>query len=177
MDKNWYAVYTKPRWEKKIAEVLTKKKFENYCPLNRVQRQWHDRKKTIYAPLFTSYVFVRAEEKQQTEIKNVDGIINLVYWLKKPAIISVQEIDTIKKFLNDYGTVHLEKAEVNVNVNDTVRILSGPLMNQEGNIISVGSKLAKVSLPSLGYMMVAQVEKQNIKVIINKNSDNYAAIR
>jgi transcription antitermination factor NusG len=175
MDKNWYAVYTKPRWEKKIAEILTKKKFENYCPLNRDQRQWHDRKKIIYEPLFTSYVFVRAEEKQQTEIRNVDGIINLVYWLKKPAVISVQEIDTIKKFLNDYGTVHLEKAEVNIN--DTVRILSGPLMNQEGNIISVGNKLAKVSLPSLGYMMVAQVEKQNIKVIINKNADNYAAIR
>ena len=175
MDKNWYAVYTKPRWEKKIAEVLSKKNFENYCPLNRVQRQWHDRKKIIYEPLFTSYVFVRAEEKQQTEIKNVDGIINLVYWLKKPAIISNEEIDTIKMFLNDYGTVHLEKAEVNIN--DKVRILSGPLMNQEGSIISVGGKLAKVSLPSLGYMMVAHVEKQNVKVIISKNSDNYATIR
>jgi transcription antitermination factor NusG len=175
MDKNWYAVYTKPRCEKKIADVLTKKKFENYCPLNRVQRQWHDRKKIIYEPLFTSYVFVRAEEKQQTEIKNVDGIINLVYWLKKPAIISDAEIDTIKKFLNDYGNVSLEKEDVNIH--DKVRILSGPLMNQEGNVISIGNKLAKVVLPSLGYMMVAQIEKQNIKIIFNKSTDNYATIR
>jgi transcription antitermination factor NusG len=175
MDKNWYAVYTKPRWEKKIAEVLTKRKFENYCPLNMVQKQWHDRKKIIYEPLFTSYVFVRAEENQQTELKNVDGIINLVYWLRKPAIISDHEINTIKRFLNDYGNVYLERAEVNVN--DTVRILSGPLMNQEGNIISVNNKLVKVALPSLGYLMVAHVEKQNVRVIINKNSGNYATIR
>jgi transcription antitermination factor NusG len=174
MDKYWYAVYTKPRWEKKIAEVLARRKFENYCPLNKVQRQWHDRKKIIYEPLFTSYVFVRAEETQQTELKNVDGIINLVYWLGKPAIISNDEINTIKMFLNDYGNVQLERAEVHVH--DTVRILGGPLMNQEGNIISIHNKLVKVALPSLGYMMVAQVEKQNVKVII-KNSDNYAISR
>ena len=174
MEKYWYAVYTKPRWEKKIAEVLTKRKFENYCPLNKVQRQWHDRKKIIYEPLFTSYVFVKAEEGQQTELKNVDGIINLVYWLGKPAKISNEEINTIKKFLNDYGNVQLERAKVNVH--DTVRILGGPLMDQEGSIVSISNKLVKVALPSLGYMMVAQVEKQNVKVII-KNSDNYAISR
>ncbi|RYZ19047.1 MAG: antitermination protein NusG, partial [Chitinophagaceae bacterium] len=32
----WYAIYTKPRWEKKVAELLTRKGIENYCPLNKV---------------------------------------------------------------------------------------------------------------------------------------------
>ena len=36
MKKNWYAVYTKSRCEKKVSASLTKKKIENYCPLNRV---------------------------------------------------------------------------------------------------------------------------------------------
>ena len=50
--KNWYAVYTLPRWEKKIARLLEEKGYEVYCPLNRVQRQWSDRKKTVLEPLF-----------------------------------------------------------------------------------------------------------------------------
>jgi transcription antitermination factor NusG len=138
MNKKWYAVYTKPRREKKIAQQLSKKGIENYCPLNRVQRQWHDRKKIIYEPLFTSYVFIYIEERFLSEIRTVDGIINFVYWLKIPLIIRNEEIDLIKKFLNDYENVKLEK--VVLNVDDKVRILSGAFMNEEGNVIYIKNK-------------------------------------
>jgi hypothetical protein len=53
-ETKWYAVYTRPRWEKKVAEILTDKKIENYCPLNKVVRQWSDRKKIVHEPLFTT---------------------------------------------------------------------------------------------------------------------------
>src|ERR1700759_2085013 len=62
--KNWYVVYTKPRWEKKVAKQLEQKKIEHYCPLNKVQRQWSDRKKIILEPLFSCYVFVCLDETQ-----------------------------------------------------------------------------------------------------------------
>jgi len=41
----WHAVYTKPCWEKKVANLLELKKIEHYCPLQKVYRQWSDRKK------------------------------------------------------------------------------------------------------------------------------------
>ncbi|HEX4375382.1 MAG TPA: UpxY family transcription antiterminator [Puia sp.] len=165
MEMNWYAVYTKPRWEKKIAETLVKKKIENYCPLNKILRQWHDRKKIIYEPLFKSYVFVRAHENFHHEIKRVDGIINFVYWLKKPAVISDHEIDSIKRFLNDHTDVKLER--VSVRLNDTVKVMSGPLMYQEGNVVATNYRTVNIIIPSLGYKMIAQVEKQNVKIIVN----------
>jgi len=168
MEQRWYAVYTKPRWEKKTAEQLKERNIENYCPLNKVIRQWHDRKKIIYEPLFTSYVFVRCNEKQLSEVRQVDGAINFVYWLGKPAIIKDEEIDIIKRFLNEHTNVTLEKA--NVEVNDTVRILNGPLMDHEGTVLDVSNKTVKVSIPSLGYMMVAATEKQNIKVVNRLNN-------
>ncbi len=43
--------------------------------------------------------------------------------------------------------------------------MSGPLMNFEGKIASVRSKTVKVILPSLGYMMLAEVEMDNVKMI------------
>ena len=66
--KNWYAVYTRPRAEKKVADALTKKKIENFSPINKVIRQWSDRKKIVYEPLFTSYVFIKVSELELSSI-------------------------------------------------------------------------------------------------------------
>jgi len=161
--KKWFAVYTKPRWEKKVAELLVKENIITYCPLNRVIRQWSDRKKLIYQPLFTCYVFVQVSIGEISKVKSINGIINFVCWLGKPAIIKDEEIEIIKRFLNEHTNVNLEKAEVNVN--DVVRITNGPLMQSEGSIVAVSRKKVKVYLPTLGYAMVAEIEKTNLEVV------------
>ena len=164
----WYAVYTRPRWEKKVAYLLEKKGIEQYCPLNKIYRQWSDRKKIILEPLFTSYVFVRTTEKMHSEIKSISGIVNFVYGLSKPAIIRDEEIDCIKEFLNNHKNVQLQKTPVDIN--DTVRITGGALTEYEGNVVAVKSKTVKIILPSLGYMMIAEVEKINVEVISSNTS-------
>ncbi|MEO8405447.1 MAG: UpxY family transcription antiterminator [Chitinophagaceae bacterium] len=161
--KQWYALYTRPRWEKKVADLLEKKKVEVYCPLNKVQKQWADRKKTIYEPLFTSYVFVFVSPEEHLKIKQTDGVVSFVYWLNKPAEIRQEEIDTIKRFLNEYENVMLEKMAVKLN--DPVRIINGPLMMWEGNVIEVRTNTVKITLPSLGQTLVAEIRKENIEKI------------
>lgn len=168
MDRFWYAIYTRPRWEKKVFELLTKKKIVSYCPLNKVIKQWADRKKTILEPLFPSYVFVQLDATEMTRAKETDGVINFVYWLSKPAIIKDAEIDAIKNFLSEFNNVYLEKNVVNVN--DTVRIIRGPLKDYEGNVVSIKNKnRVIVSLPSLGYMMIAEVQRSNVTVLAKEN--------
>ena len=162
-NKKWFAVYTRPRWEKKVAETLTRSKIENYCPINKVVRQWSDRKKVVNEPLFTSYVFVRISEKESLSLKKTDGVINLVYWLGKPAVIQDAEIDTIKRFLNVHSNVRIEKTPIRIN--DMIRVLNGPLMEQQGQVLSVKSKTLKISLPSLGYLMYAEVDTANVEVM------------
>ena len=98
---HWYAIYTKPRWEKKVHALLTEKKIESYCPLNKVRKKWSDRMKTVEEPLFKSYVFARVSEEEQTRVRMTAGVMNFVYWQGKPAIIRAKEIETIRKFLND----------------------------------------------------------------------------
>jgi transcription antitermination factor NusG len=162
--KNWYVIYTKALWEKKVAKHLENKKIEYYCPLNKVERQWSDRKKIILKPLFTSYVFVRLEdEAQQAPIRQIPGVMNFLYWLKKPAIVKDEEIDMIKKFVNGYQNVKLEKTQVNVN--DSVRILSGSFMSREGNILEIKDKTVKIVLPSLGYSLIVEVGNTNIELL------------
>jgi len=171
--KKWYAVYTRPKWEKKVAHLLTARKIETYCPLNKVQKQWSDRKKLLEEPLFTSYVFVHVNPCEHTLVKQADGVINFVYWLGNPAIIRDDEIDTIREFLEEYRNVKLEKAMVNIN--DRIRITGGPLGGKEGDVIEIKNKTVKVYLPSLGYQLTAEIEKTNITILEKFKVSHYLA--
>jgi len=73
--KNWYAVYTRPKWEKKVAELLSRKRIENYCPLHKSIKQWSDRKKTIFEPLFNSYVFVHVDETDHLPVRQTKKLM------------------------------------------------------------------------------------------------------
>ena len=162
-EKKWFALYTRARWEKKVSEILTRRKIENYCPINKVVRQWSDRKKIVQEPLFTSYVFVRVSEFDVTSLKQTPGVINPVYWLGRPAIIRDAEIEVIRKFLCEHVNIKLEKTPININ--DMIRIIKGPLMELEGQVLSIRNRTVKVALPSLGYMMLAEVETSNVEVV------------
>ena len=167
--KQWLIVYTRPGCEKKVATLLEKKRIEAYCPLNKVYRHLIDRKRVITEPLFSSYVFVKASDTEHTSIIETDGFVNFVYWLAKPAVICNDEIDTIKRFLTEYDHVTIEKSEVLPN--EKVRVLNGPLVFWEGNVVEVRTNTVKILLPSLGYSLVAEIKKDNN--IIKKADSQY----
>ena len=160
---NWYAVYTKPRWEKKVAKLLDEKGIENYCPLNKVVKQWSDRKKVVMEPIFKSYVFVRVEDKDKFELKNISGILNFVYWLGKPAIVRDEDIYTIRKFLNEFGEVTVSEID-QLKVNAKVRIKQGIMMNYHGLLVEVMGNKAKVRIESMGIYLFAQFDKKNLEL-------------
>lgn len=160
---NWFAVYTKPRWEKKIADLLSNKGIENYCPLTKVQKHWSDRKKIIQEPLIKSYVFVCIKEEEKQEVRNTPGVLNFVYWMGKPAVIKNEDILKIRKFLNEFKNVHTENS--NIRLNDKVRILNGVLMMEEGTVIEINRRTVKLMLPGLGVNLVAVIKKQSIEPV------------
>lgn len=158
MDERWYAVYTKPRWEKRVAQNLTIASIENYCPLHKVMRLWSDRKKLVQVPLFPSYVFVKVTEAQLNLVRKTEGIINLVHWLGKPASIKDDEIEAIRAFLDKNKTVRLEK----LSVNDQIKITDGSLINKQATVVAIKNNSIRVALPSLGYILYAEVEKSSV---------------
>jgi len=133
---------------------------ESYCPLNKIRRKWSDRIKLVEEPLFKSYVFVNIEENGRTEVRMTDGVINFVYWNGKPAIVKDKEIEAIRRFLNEYENVELVKLDLKLN--DQVIVAAGPLMDKEGKVIEVKNKVARVQIDSLGYILVADIEKSKL---------------
>jgi transcription antitermination factor NusG len=164
--KKWYAVYTKPRWEKKVNSLLTEKGFESYCPLNKVRRKWSDRIKLVEEPLFKSYLFVNIDESTRNEIRMTNGVMNFVYWQGKPAVIKDKEIIAIKNFLDEYEDVQI--TPIQLSPNQRVRIATGPLMDREGKVIDIRGKMVKVAIDSLGYILMAYINRTKLISVNSK---------
>ena len=161
INEQWYALYTKPRWEKKVSKLLDDQGIENYCPINKVTRQWSDRKKVVLEPVFKSYVFVKINEKEKWELRKVNGVLNFVYWLGKPAPIREEEILTIRKFLNEFQNV--EVTELSLKINDNVKVKNGVFMDYEGILVELIGNKARVRIESMGLQLVAQFDKTNLE--------------
>ena len=163
----WYAVKTRSRWEKKIASLLSEKGIINFCPLQKKISQWSDRKKMIFEPIFRGFIFIKIESERLWDVKKVNGVINYLYYLGKPAVVREDEINKIKKFLNEYEEVEILASSFNIS--DKVRITQGALMNQEGILMDINGNKAIVKIESLGMFLSARLNK-NILENINKQS-------
>lgn len=160
LSRKWLAIYSRPRWEKKVTQLLKEKGLESYCPLNKVRRKWSDRMKIVEEPLFKSYVFVKVTDEDRTAVRMTPGVINFVYWNGKPALIKEKEINAIKQFLNEYENVEVKPIELELN--QRVKITKGPLMDQEGKVMELQRKTAKVAIDSLGYVLIAYVDRSKL---------------
>ena len=159
----WHALYTKPRWEKKVADLLDAKGVEHYCPLNKVIKQWSDRKKVVLEPLFKSYVFVKVDEAKKWDLLKIAGVLNYVTWLGKPAKIKETEIDTIRRFLKEFKTVEVVNDMLEVNAR--VKVKQGALMDYQGILIHISGNKASVRIESMGLQLITLVDKKNLELI------------
>ena len=154
--KKWFALYTKPRWEKKVSQVLDRKGVECWCPLKKTEKQWSDRKKIIEEPLFASYVFVRIDQAERTAVLMTDGILNFVYHVGKPAVIRDEEIDIIKKFLLEKTSSISVQSLSSLDENTRIKVNSGVFMDTTGTVLKGGKKKVFVKLESLDQVMIVE---------------------
>jgi transcription antitermination factor NusG len=87
-------------------------------------------------------------------------VINFVYWEGKPALIKEKEINAIKRFLNEYENIELKPMDLKVD--QRVKITTGPLMDREGQVIGLHHKTVKVAIESLGYLLVAHIDRTKL---------------
>jgi len=155
---NWYVVYTKPKWEKKVAERLNEIGVVTYCPLITKVSQWSDRKKIVSMPLFNSYIFVQIEEKERNRIFEVMGAVRYLFWLGKPAMVRDSEIEAIRNWLSgsDVYEVSLDQWKKG----DKIVLDSGPFVSQPAIIQEVKHNHYILILESMGCVL--RVDKKEV---------------
>lgn len=148
---NWYVLYTKPKWEKKVAEKLTQMGIECYCPLITQIKEWSDRKKKVEMPLFNSYVFVQLEDSDRNSVFQIAGVVRYLFWLGKPAIVRDEEITNIKSSLNASNIVDVSVTKIQVG--DRIKLETGAFSNQNAIVQEVSKTHYILVLESLGCVL------------------------
>lgn len=163
--ENWFAIYTKSRMEKKVADRLAEKQVEVYCPTQTVLRQWSDRKKKVKVAVFPSYVFVRfQQEVERIKILQTPGVVNFVRYLGQDAKIRHQEIEAIQSLLGEYEEISVAP----IQAGDKVQIEHGGMKGQEGKVIKTKKDKVIVYIESLGLSLKAEVSKAKVKKMEDK---------
>ena len=146
----WFALYTRPKNEKKVTEQLVKLGIEVYCPLVTQVKQWSDRKKKVETPLISSYVFVNIEEKDRNKVFEAFGVVRYLFWLGKPAVIRDEEIyllkDSLKEVISSFEISEIKPGDV-------MNISRGPFQGKEGVVKAVEKNKIQLILKELGFVI------------------------
>ncbi len=161
--KKWLVFYTKSRAEKATYKNLLKFGFQAYLPLQKVLRQWSDRKKKVDVPLFNSYIFVHDLEANIAEILKIPGITWNIRHNGRPAFLREQELATIKRFIESGLTIEIDTVE-DLEKGDQVKIIDGPLRGAIGYLSGeYNDKKFTIEIESIDQVMKVSVDKRLLR--------------
>src|SRR5579864_1440572 len=129
---HWYALYTAPRHEKRVADQIGRQGIACFLPLYRSVRRWKDRRKELSLVLFPGYVFVRMQLQNRFRVLQLPGAVRLVSFNGQPAAIPEEEIETLRSRLAGSGNI---EPHPYLSAGRHVRVRSGPLQGLEGIIL------------------------------------------
>jgi transcriptional antiterminator RfaH len=134
--RQWWCLHTKPRQEKATARDLRAQRLAYYLPqVVHEDRTPQGRKIRSVIPLFTSYLFLLADEQERVQA------------MKGNRLVRVIEVADQRGLWHDLRQIHQMLAsglavvpEPIVPVGARVRIQNGPLAGIEGKVIRRGKR-------------------------------------
>src|ERR1051325_1120145 len=161
--KNWFAVFTISRHEKRVEEHLRVRSIENFLPLYEKQRQWKDGSKgMLHLPLFANYIFVRIGCGERIPVLNAPGVISIVGGTK-PLPVPESYIYFLRE-----GVRH-RKIEPHpyLAIGTRVRIRSGVMAGMEGMLLRKKNNFRVVlTLEMIMKSVTVEVEIEDRKSVV-----------
>ena len=131
-DLHWYAVYTRSRHEKIVAEQCQLKGIASYLPVYEMNRRWRNGPHSVTLPLFSGYTFARINLRDRLSVLKIRGVVRLVGFNGLPAAIPDEEFENMRAALS-CGV--LAKPHPYLAAGRRVRLTSGPLCGLEGIVL------------------------------------------
>ena len=164
-EPQWVAVYSNPRWEKRLEQNLREAGFEAYLPMRRELHAWSDRKKWVEVPLIKSYVFAKISDKQVISLRQVSGLAYIVRFENGIATRPDSEIQMMKDFLSAEIDVQVRTTEL-LRMGRKVRITGGALEGKEGVLVSNCEEgNFAVEITGISMAMIIHVESELLELV------------
>lgn len=130
----WYALYTRSRFEKKMLSELTDRNIEVFLPMREVLSRWKDRKKRIWIPLFSGYIFVNHIDTPENRFRilNIPGAVRFVGLEGHADPIPQEQIEYVRRFLE--SSISVDPYPY-MQVGTRVEVIAGPLKGILGTLV------------------------------------------
>lgn len=165
--RKWYALRVNVALKEKVISAMETK---GVICLSPVTGPVHPPRKIISnEPGFIeSLVFIKANENSLKNVQSIKGIENFLYWRQSFASIHEKEILLLRYFSEIRKDLFFEK--IPVNPDGDVVVSSGPFLLKEGDSYDVKSKAIKAVLPSLGYIIAAEMDDDMVDPVLVLNA-------
>jgi transcription elongation factor/antiterminator RfaH len=161
----WYAVYTKPRHERKVNAHLIREGMTTFLPEIKRWSRRKDRKTKVSYPIFPGYLFINTELNGGSRLKVIKtkGVVRILGNKGIPTAIPVHQIDAIQRIVDNNKEIspypYLKRGQM-------VRVISGPLNGVEGIFISEkGKGKLIISVDILQRAVSVEIEETDVEPI------------
>jgi transcriptional antiterminator RfaH len=157
-EKRWFAIHTKFKCEKYVAEMLQKKGILSYVPLRIVLRLYGSRKRKTQIPVISCYVFVQIIENEYIQVLETENVLAFVRSAKNLIAIPESEMNQLKRIALDENlewtaTPHL------INEGQDVVINAGNLAGMKGKVLRIdGKEKFVVELETIGHSLIITMD-------------------
>ena len=161
--EKWYALYTRPRHEKKSYELLIEKGETAYLPLIKSVKYYKNRKKESEIPLFNSYLFCKFDYKNRFQILETHGIIKIISFKGLPAEVPEWQIEALKTILKNPESLRLENY---FKQGDIVKVRSGPFKGLRGTVVNrKGETRLIINIEGIMQSLSVEIDMDNVEAI------------
>lgn len=160
----WFAVQTKYRYEKRVAEQLNSKGMEIFLPLRNENHTWSDRQKAVTIPLFPGYAFVRLDGSwdSRRNMLQTAGLIGFVSFGGTPAAVPPTQIEDLRLLLREKVPCSLYPF---MEVGRRVRIKGGCLHGLEGVLAQHDKHKLVISIDSIQRSLTIAIQGYELESV------------
>jgi transcription termination/antitermination protein NusG len=161
VEPRWYAVWTRARHEKRVAEQLARRRLEHYLPLYETVRRWKDRRVRLQLPLFPGYLFVRALREHRRNVLEIPSVVCLVSFNGMPEPMPEGEVERLRERLATGARVEPHRY---LTAGRRVRISNGPFEGIEGILLRKRNSLRViVSIELIRRSLAVEVASADVE--------------
>lgn len=129
MTMNWYAVYTKPKYEDPTAHLLRNAGIEVLSPRIRIVKYVRKKYSENIEPLFPCYIFARFDKDMHSHMIRYTRGVRYVIGKETPIIVPSEIIDAImQRMEGDF----IRQIPEDIEIGDRIMIQEGPFQNFYG---------------------------------------------
>lgn len=132
----WFALYTRSRFEKHVADQLERKRVPVFLPLREEVHRWQDRYQRVEVPMFRGYLFAQfaPDSLERVSVLRTTGVVRIVGFGSEYSVVPSEQIEMLRRLAAERTALQPHRY---LRVGQRVKVATGSLAGMEGILVRI----------------------------------------